>query len=227
MIKTKKGIASTVFILLVPLALSYLSPSIFGVFAGLVSRNSEAVSNAISKYIAYILAFNYVIAFCIALLRMKKQGVAFCDVGVSKKSFNVKHIFLAVILGIGCFVFLNLLPDILGIYKQTSPTNSEGGFMFFVSSITLAPIAEEFIFRGYGISLLKGKLPVWATVLIPSVCFSLIHIYMGVANVIWALVAGIILSIFFLKTKNCVACMIAHFCMNFSIGLMYAVIAFQ
>jgi membrane protease YdiL (CAAX protease family) len=227
MAKTKKGIASTIFILLVPLALSFLSPTIFGVFAGLISRNGEAVSDAISEYIAYILAFNYVIAFCIALLGMRKQGVTFRDVGVSKKSFGVRHIFLAVILGIGCFVLLNLLPSLLGIYEQAAPTNSAGSFMFFVSSVTLAPVVEEFIFRGYAISMLKDKLPVWAVILIPSVCFSLIHIYMGAANVISALAAGIILGIFFLKTRNCMACMIAHFCMNFSISLMYAVSAFQ
>jgi membrane protease YdiL (CAAX protease family) len=227
MTKSKQGIAPILALLLLPLVLSFLSPSIFGVIVGFISRSGEAVSAAISENIAYILAVNYIIVFCVALLLMKKQGVSFADIGISKKSFNLKHIFLAVIVGVGCFALLNLLPAFLGINGQTASAGDAGSFIFFISSITLAPVVEEFIFRSYGVSMLKDKLPVWASLLIPSACFSLIHLYMGIANLIVAFIMGTALSVFFLRTKNGIACMAAHFCANFSIGVMYAVSASQ
>jgi CAAX protease family protein len=82
--------------------------------------------------------------------------------------------------------------------------------------ILRAGVVEELFYRGYAIERLEslGLNRVWAVV-IPLVIFGVGHWIGGWANILIALVLGVILSVFYLWRRDLVANMIAHFLVDF------------
>ena len=79
-----------------------------------------------------------------------------------------------------------------------------------------AGVVEELFYRGYAIERLEslGLNRVWAVV-IPLAIFGVGHWTGGWANILIALVLGVILSVFYLWRRDLVANMIAHFLVDF------------
>ncbi len=82
--------------------------------------------------------------------------------------------------------------------------------------ILRAGVVEELFYRGYAIERLEslGLNRVWAVV-IPLAIFGVGHWTGGWANILIALVLGVILSVFYLWRRDLVANMIAHFLVDF------------
>jgi len=97
----------------------------------------------------------------------------------------------------------------------------------FLNIATIAPLLEEFLFRGFLLTMLKEVLPFYIANIISSVCFLSIHIpgwfFMGLlrTNLLnWSFVSIFILSLLFgyacKKGGSVKASMIVHFLNNIS-----------
>jgi membrane protease YdiL (CAAX protease family) len=82
--------------------------------------------------------------------------------------------------------------------------------------VTRAGVVEEFFYRGYAIERLQalGLSRAWAS-LIPLVIFSIGHWTGGAANILMALIIGLILTVFYLWRGDLIANIIGHFMVDF------------
>lgn len=83
----------------------------------------------------------------------------------------------------------------------------------------LGPIVEEMIFRGILVGKLKKYIPSTICVIVSSILFMFIHIHvLSIQEFLYCLpylVAGLLYSILYLKTKNITLSMILHIINNF------------
>lgn len=101
---------------------------------------------------------------------------------------------------------------------QAQELAQDNGFwvlaIFAILVVVGAPIAEELTFRGLLWSgLAKRGVPVWATVLISSVAFSLLHFEPARLPLLFSI--GVVLGIVRWKTRSLGACVVAHAVNNF------------
>lgn len=84
-----------------------------------------------------------------------------------------------------------------------------------ISSIIVAPIFEEIIFRKHMFTKLSQKYTLNTSILISSFCFSLIHLP-RYRNLLPTFIFGIICCLIYIKTKRIVYTIILHFIGNLS-----------
>ncbi|MDN4503637.1 CPBP family intramembrane metalloprotease [Alteromonadaceae bacterium BrNp21-10] len=122
---------------------------------------------------------------------------------------------------------LNLHPEIrkqFTFIQWFMPSSKrEFRYVFFGVSVS-AGICEELLFRGYLISLLNGVMPTYASVLLSSLAFGLMHIYQGPLNVLRTASLGGILAGLYLLTDSIVIPIILHVLLDmYGAGLAYIV----
>lgn len=80
--------------------------------------------------------------------------------------------------------------------------------------VLVAPIAEEFVFRGYGGLMLDSLSPIYVA-LITSAAFALMHF--KPLMILYSFFAGLIFFALFVFTENIALCMLAHATVNSAI----------
>lgn len=86
-------------------------------------------------------------------------------------------------------------------------------FLLFFSVVVLAPIGEEYLFRGILLSGLSNKVPTFAAIWLSSVVFMSFHLleYYGYWFALVAiLILGVLLAIIRLRSKSMLAPVICH-----------------
>jgi membrane protease YdiL (CAAX protease family) len=68
--------------------------------------------------------------------------------------------------------------------------------------IVIAPVAEEFFFRGFFYGSLRTSLPTWAAALIAGTLFGLTHVFTGVAAVPPLILFGVLLCLLYQQTGS-------------------------
>ena len=89
--------------------------------------------------------------------------------------------------------------------------NTLAGAGALISTVIISPICEELTVRGVFLNRLKYLVPTSFAIVISSLLFGALH---GYGNVISAFVFGICMCIIYLKTKNVLTCIFAHFLNN-------------
>lgn len=97
-------------------------------------------------------------------------------------------------------------------------TNSLMGLGGILSTIIVSPISEELLFRGVFLNRLKLVVPTSFAVAITSILFGSLHSY---GSIISAIVFGVCMCILYLKTKNILVCIFAHFLNNLLAEILY------
>ena len=105
--------------------------------------------------------------------------------------------------GLNSFLAMSILPLL--------PINSLFGIGASLSIIFISPLCEELLFRGVFLNRLKLFVPTSYAIAITSILFGSLHSY---GNIISAMVFGVCMCIIFLKTKNILTCIFAHFLNN-------------
>lgn len=217
----KKKWVMSFLLLLLPAVLAILTPTVYGFLLWfVVDGNEKVLTEYISYAIPYLLFFNHLIALGIVSLYMKKHALSWKEIGISKHHLTLKNCGLGFLIGICSFCLLNLIPNIFGLVEPAE-SSSSNGFIFFITSITVAPIIEEIIFRGFGITALKKTIGTRWAILLSAFCFALLHIYSGVFWLMATFIFAIVLGLIYLKSKSIYVCIVAHFTMNLGIGLLY------
>ncbi|WP_407381511.1 CPBP family intramembrane glutamic endopeptidase [Methanobrevibacter sp.] len=98
------------------------------------------------------------------------------------------------------------------------PVNSLIGWGALFSTIFISPICEELLFRGVFLNRLRLFVPMSFAIAISSILFGALHSYGGVIS---AIVFGICMCIIYLKTRNILTCILAHFTNNLLAEFLY------
>lgn len=113
----------------------------------------------------------------------------------------------------------SFFPPLVDFLLEATLMPENKGFLAIeiITIVILAPIVEEFIFRGVILHRLIRKTSVWGGILISSLVFGFLH-----ADFIGAFLFGIITSLLFLRTGNLMIPILMHMINNtIAVVLMY------
>lgn len=134
-------------------------------------------------------------------------------------------------IAFGTFLFFSqflilqwLVPDEgTSVPQALPPAGVEGWIAILLSGLAgliLNSIAEELVMRGYlFVRIEQLTRSVYLAVAIPAILFAGYHIYQGAYGAISALIAGLILGVWFCKTRRLMGPVVAHTTFNMFIFL--------
>lgn len=137
-------------------------------------------------------------------------AVLMCSMGVALLSFY----FLSLVAP-------SFLDSLLKSIAASKPENSSVPILFetikFISFIVVAPVTEEFIFRGILLHRFATKWGITPAILISSFIFGCLHV-----NPIGLSIFGLVMALLYLKGRTLFVPMVAHAINNFvALGLQF------
>lgn len=147
---------------------------------------------------------------------LKRRGQSFKDLGFTNLRlkdalwifFGLGMYFVALIVTL---TLVSLIPSFDAEQTQTIGYQGAAGWqlaLVFVGLVTLPPIAEEMLFRGFLYRGLASRWPKIISALIASVLFAVVHFQWNVGVDVFIL--SLILIFILEKTKNLWVCIILH-----------------
>lgn len=176
-------------------------------YFGITGRIPTVIAYIIIFYLSYKTVFNF-------------------NIGIEKmKSIKPEFLLYLVLIAIGLEFFDRPLFDFSKIYDYFSGTDLEP-FEFSQSSnlsvlyrgisvLIIAPIFEELFFRKFLFREVLKKHSLTLSILVSSICFSLIHLP-SYRNLLPTFIFGIIACLIYNKTNNIFYTIILHFLTNLS-----------
>lgn len=133
---------------------------------------------------------------------------------------KIRGVFCAVLSGlllhllvILCINLVDLPQAMMEQYNGGMEQMFEGSLsLVLLTSLVIAPLVEEIVFRGALLCALQKSLNGWLAVLISSVLFALVH--MNPVQMIYAFVLGVILCVLRLKSGSLWGCVAMHIAFN-------------
>lgn len=115
---------------------------------------------------------------------------------------------------------MSFLPEQwLASYEESSALLSDTSVLvMFFSSVIVAPIAEEMLFRGLVFTRLRKAMPTWIAIMVTSLSFAVLH-----GQIVWimyAFVLGVILTCLAAKYDSIIPGIVMHMVFNFFGGFM-------
>ncbi|MGH2318653.1 lysostaphin resistance A-like protein [Planococcus sp. SE5232] len=109
------------------------------------------------------------------------------------------------------FMLAPIAPWLVNFMLETLPIPDTPWYIVFTifSIAILAPVVEEFMFRGVLLKRLIGKTSVWGGVLISSLLFGILHL-----DIIGAFLFGVVASLLYLLTNNLLLPILLHIINN-------------
>ena len=98
-------------------------------------------------------------------------------------------------------------------YNFSTMTNF-GMMTILFSMFVMAPLFEEFLFRGIMQKELARVMPLWLAIVIQGIVFGIVH--QVLVQCIFSAIFGVILGVLYYKTKNLNITILAHACFNLS-----------
>lgn len=207
-------------------ALSLLAMSILLLFIFTFTDMHEEFLMVALNFVLYVVTpvifFKY---------HFKKQGVSVRQVvytkGVKRWTSSIFGIVVvSIAFSLATFwLYLYALnpffPSIVNLFLEDVPLPDNAFyFAFDIITITiLAPIVEEFVFRGVILHRLIRKTSVWGGILLSSLLFGILH-----ADIIGAFLFGVIASLLFIKTGNLLIPILMH-ALNNTIAVVFMFVA--
>lgn len=190
--------------------------------------NDESSNPLLSDIFLSIGTFGFLPALFIELKR--KNINVFRFVSPNKKTeWQLLLVFIPlIIVSIGFswllyFIIYKIAPDFLknsGLLTSNSPLFSSGNNFWhiittFISMCIIAPLTEEFLFRGIIFDKIRERWTIFAGLVVSSFIFGLLHF-----DIFGAFFFGIVLCIIYLKTKSLFLPIGIHFLNNFTVLLL-------
>jgi len=211
---------------LAPVLLVALS---FGYGAYLVRTQGvdpSAVSDAIGPAMPYIILVNHGTLFLVLLWFVRLDGLRLADVGWRAPGGVAREIVIGLAAGtvIFCvheFVTSPLAYDLMAasgvpdmrISSRSSPLGPN-----LAAALALGVLGgggvEEALYRGYALTRLSERMPVWLALVPMLALFGVLHFGLGLAGMAIATFTGLLLSLVFIWRGSVIAAMVAHACVN-------------
>lgn len=167
------------------------------------------------------LAINVTLVIFMGVYYYSKKGNFKVSFKPLKESQNKKELILLVISNIVfAFASVYLLQGIIHYVKpqmlkdilEESPIKSDNIFLVILLACVMAPLVEEFMFRGIIFTRLRFRFNTTAGILISSLIFGISHISLSIVH---AFILGITFCVVFKKYNNIFLNMILHSVYNF------------
>ncbi len=157
-----------------------------------------------------VYAIGTLIAVIILLFLIKRNGFSFDRIGF-RKNLKITSIIYA-ILGVVIIYLISIIVEaIMKVSYEPIKFNSILDIGLMTISPLIGAICEEIMFRGYILTALlenmKNKL---LAIIIANLIFASIHIYFGIAGIVFAFFAGLVFSFIYLKTNSIYPSIITH-----------------
>lgn len=182
---------------------------IFEIFTLLLQLTLVVILFVLVPFVWYKLVNKYSISQMIEAIRLKKDHLDL--------SFIYGIITAAIMIGV--VMGLGVILSLLGFDLENASNIQDIEQLFSVPStlilIAFQPIAEEIFYRGFLLEKIQKISSAPVSVAVTAILFGLAHL--TTANIYPALltgVAGVILAVLVIKTKNLTAAIIAHILFN-------------
>ncbi len=171
-----------------------------------------------------LILFIYLFCFLWIILTFKKNNILMSPILGTFNSYKSLLYSITLQLLVTIFSISNLF--IINIYFMASnenlvqkvynseniSTNSSSSILSLITVIIIAPIIEEFIFRGFLFSKWTEKMGAYKSMILTSLIFSILHINF---DFIGLFLNSILFCILYMKTKNLFIPIICHMFNNF------------
>lgn len=172
----------------------------------------------------FVLVFGEILLVILPLVYLKLKGV---NIGNYIK-FNLKIRFIVIGSLLGVLVFFynvvvtTSLISVFGVSEAveeannlvTSMSGTLEGFLLLAVALILAGVCEEFIFRGFLQTSIDKKYPFWASLLVSSFAFGILHFDPQGVYIISAFMTGLLLGYLYKRWDSYVVPAVAHASMN-------------
>lgn len=204
----KTSILSLVFVGIIFGIVIYITGSIFHIDSSILAQGTNII---MVMYILYMirksgekLTFDFSV--------FKKQGI---------KLEIIKLEAICIVLSIGLIMVFSAVIYMIQLSNMNEILTEEpitGSFMYqFILGVIIAPIVEEFIFRGVIFTRLSTKVSIPKAIIISSALFAILHITKAMGS---AFVAGVVLCMLFIKYDNILVNISLHMLNNFIATVM-------
>ncbi len=216
-------ISSILFVFIVNLFASLIS--------SIISQGMEKTDPNLKLYIMGAMFFSYIIVVLISIFLKRVPSFS---------KLSIKPTLIALVLPIG-IIIIALLWGLFSLNTSVPQKNAStqgivtyaGQLPFLVTwvfPIIIAPIFEEYIYRGligefFQIKERRDKGTMWTFIIVSSLLFGLLHLqvtgspYTRLTSFLMPAVSGVIFSSQYFKTKNLIYSMITHSLFNFIVIL--------
>ena len=180
-----------------------------------VLQKIGSVSVGFGAFLGYVIQFSLVIIFGLFQRKIRSpKGTRLLKFGLAKLDFVIILWGTIMVLATGVVIepLLNLFPETY--LDRLGNIMAAGGWMMF-TSIVIAPIMEEILFRGILQDALMRKYGVFVGILIASAVFGIVHIIPQ--QVVNAFMIGIVLGYIYYLTGALLPVILIH-CINNAIS---------
>lgn len=190
----------------------------FGILG--VSSTNEAYLGDVSMSVCYTLSFVIMILLTLLYRRGRLKGEIVTEQHKLFKKFSLYHLLWGIILIVAVNMvlepFINLFPD--NLVKMYETMSSLGDVMV-LTSVFVAPIVEETLFRGILQNDFQKKYNVTLAVIFTSLIFGIVHLnfIQGISAFFTSLVLGFI----YYQTRSLWAVIFLHFFNNASAQILF------
>lgn len=209
--KTLKLLSYTLFIIFIFLIGKALFLFLFGTVPIILGYSPPPF------YLLILDGLDYLALLPIILFFKRKNRISF------EFSFNLTQLIKVVILGSLVFVvvnpflkpidFINSLTDeLIRIETPLSKSFGLNTFLSGINMIIIAPIIEEFVYRGIIFNYCRKKTSLHWAVLISASLFSIVHF--NPEGIIFLLIYGVMFAIVYYKTNNLLIPILLHSSIN-------------
>lgn len=174
-----------------------------------------SVSVGFGAFLGYVIQFSLVIIFGLFQRKIRSpKGTRLLKFGLAKLDFVIILWGTIMVLATGVVIepLLNLFPETN--LDRLGNIMAAGGWMMF-TSIVIAPIMEEILFRGILQDALMRKYGVFVGILIASAVFGIVHLIPQ--QVVNAFMIGIVLGYIYYRTGALLPVILIH-CINNAIS---------
>lgn len=176
----------------------------------------DSLQNNLEQYAYLITLFGALIAVVIfGILYIRESSFADNRIGRQFKSVNKKNILVMIGLGffggtgLGRFVFLLPIDNIIGSYEVTGSQLLNGNlFVQILSLAVIVPIAEELIYRGLVFLRLRKFMDAKKAMVIVSVMFGIFHL--NLLQGVYAFLLSLLLVSVYIRYESIFLCIIIH-----------------
>lgn len=184
----------------------------------------EVIFDFDSNYIVEIVEVIFIGYF---IYRFRHCGASFKhDCKNIFSSIPFRYVLLIVILNIFFsygmiylyYAFIDYVPDLSFLYSVIVSTKNIGIAGSLISTVILAPIAEELLFRGIIFNKLNRYFSISFAIIVSSILFGISHEAGGIFS---AFVFGICMAILYIKSSNILVPIFAHFTNNLLSEVIY------
>ena len=159
------------------------------------------------------------IAFLALWKLLVRRGLSLADIGFVRR-ISAKEALYAVaafILAFMLYLPVQRLMEAVGLTMFWSGKATSGGLgapidiaLLFIGAVVLGVIGEDFIYRGYLLSMFRERLAAPWAVTAAVLVFAVVHLPIGPGVTVYMLPWGLISCLIFLKFRSLAPCILFH-----------------